>query len=344
MSDFKVAIVGNGGIYRLAHGPAWRRIPRAKVVATCDIVEERAEQARQELRAEACFTRIEDLLKNDRIDLVDICTPSDTHAELSIQALRAGKHVICEKPMALRPQDASRMMQTAAEVKRHLYIGHTRRFDWRWLHMREQIGAGRIGEAVAVRRTERCWGAFPRGDWHWDAARSGGVMMDLGVHVADLFAWFLDAEPSDVYAKALAVREEAKEHGCFDFGIIQVGFPGGKRGTMEVSWAHPKEYAPFYSTTEVIGTRGKLTLSDKDAAPMTVVKGEIGIPRYSPLLSSFPETFVDELNHFLDCIDRKAAPRITLSQAYTAVKTVTAAFESALSGCPIPLPGGSREC
>lgn len=342
MSEVNVAIVGTGGIYRLAHGPAWRRIPRARVIATCDIVAERAEAARRELEAEAAFTRVEDLLERDGIDLVDICTPSDTHAPLTVLALQAGKHVICEKPMALTPTDGLRMIQAAREAKRHLYIGHTRRFDTRWAQMKAEIAAGRIGEPVAVRRTERCWGAFPRGDWHWERARSGGVMVDLGIHVADLFAWFFDAEPTEVYAKALAVREEARETGCFDFGLIQLGFPGGRWGSMEVSWAHPKEYAPFYSTTEVIGTRGKLALSDRHASPMTVITaGAIGVPQYSPLLSSFPETFVDELGHFLDCIAGTASPRSTPAQALTAVRAIAAAFESAASGQPVSLDGGA---
>jgi predicted dehydrogenase len=308
-----VGIIGNGGIYRLAHSFAWRRIPRAKVVATCDIIEERAQQARQELGAEDSFTRIENLLKKDSIDIVDICTPSDTHADLTIQALRAGKHVICEKPMALCPQDTSRMMETATESKRQLYIGHTRRFDWRWTHMKEQIDSGRIGEPVAVRRTERCWGGFPSEDWHWDIERSGGVLMDLGIHVTDLFSWFLDAEPNNVFAKALTLRQEAKERHCFDFGVIP---------------------------TEVIGTRGKLNLSDKDTAPMSVVKEKIEIPRYSTLLSSFPDTFVDELNHFLDCIEGKVQPKISMKQAHSAVQVIDAAFQSISSGRQVTLSGG----
>lgn len=343
MTDFNVAIVGNGGIYRLAHGAAWRQIPRAQVVATCDVLEERAEHACREMGAAAYFTRIEDLLEQNGIDIVDICTPSDAHADMSIQALRAGKHVICEKPMALNPQDAARMIQTARDVQRQLYIGHTRRFDRRWIMMKEQIAAGRIGTPVVIRRTERCWAAFPERDWHWDVTRSGGVLMDLGVHVADLFAWFFDDEPIEVYAKGLTVRKEAQEYRCYDFGVIHVGFPGGKWGTMEVSWAHPKAYAPFYSTTEVIGTRGKLTLSDKDAGPMTVVKEDhVDVPRYSPLLSTFPESFVEEMNHFLDCIQGTSSPRSTPAQALTAVQVIAGAFDSIASGRPVSLARKAR--
>lgn len=337
MSDLNVAIVGTGGIYRLAHGPAWRQISRARVVATCDIVKERAEQACRELKAEAAFTRIEDLLEYESIDVVDICTSSDTHAKLAIQALQAGKHVICEKPMAVTLREAAHMVRTASECQRHLYIGHTRRFDRRWTQIKARLDEGRIGEPVMARWSERSWGAFPRENWRWDAG-NGGVLMDLGVHVADLFAWFLDAKPAAVYAKALTIREEAQEQGCPDFGIVQVGFPGGRHGLMEVSWVHPRDYAPFYSALEIIGTRGKLTLSDRQAAPMTVIKGGIEVPRYSTLLSTFPESFVDELNHFLDCITGETSPRITLADAYNAVEVITGALESVVSGRPISLP------
>jgi len=339
MSEYRVAILGNGGIFKLAHGPAWKRIPRAKVVATCDVVEERAVEAAREFDGAQPFTRAEDLLKRDGIDIVDICTPSDTHAPLAIQALEAGKHVICEKPMALRPSDSSRLMEVAAARKRHLFIGHTRRFDRRWVQLKEQIASGRIGEPVAVRRSERCWGGFPSSqDWHWNLEQSGGVLMDLGIHIADFFAWLLGGPVQSVYARALKVREEARETGCFDFALVQMGFPGGKRGLMEVSWTHPAAYAPFYSATEVIGTRGKLTLTDKGTAPLTVVKKEIGVPRYSTLLSSFPDTFVEELGHFLDCMEGAARPRIKASEAHQAVRVVDAAFRSIASGQPVSLP------
>lgn len=338
MSGLSVAIVGTGGIYRLAHGPAWRQIPRAKVLATCDIIEERALEARREMGSKASFATIDELLANDGIDLIDICTPPYTHPEIAIKALQAGKHVICEKPMALTPADAGQMIRTAKEAKRHLYIGHTRRFDRRWVQIKEQIASGRIGDPVSIRWSERCWAGFPKDNWHWDP-ENGGVLMDLGVHVVDLFTWLLDSLPTEVYAKALSVRKEAQERGASDFGLVQIGFQGGKQGLMEVSWAHPKEYGPFYSSLEVIGTRGKLSLSDRRAAPMTVVRKGVEVPRYSPLLSTFPESFVDELNHFFDCISGKTSPRITLEDASRAVEVVTKAIESASSGQPMTVTG-----
>lgn len=338
MSDLKVAIVGTGGIFRLAHGPAWRQIPQARVVAACDIVKERADQARAEFGIEKSFSSLDELLASDDIDLVDICTPHPSHADLAIRALRAGKHVICEKPMALEIEDAARMIDAAKQTGRHLYIGHTRRFDRRWVAVKEQLAAGRIGKPVCARWSERSWAGFAGDNWRWDP-RNGGVLMDLGVHVADLFAWFFDAAATEVYSKGMSVREEARQQGCFDFALVQIGFAGGQQGLMELSWAHPKEYAPFYSSLEIIGTKGKLNLSDRDAAPMVVIKDTQEVPRYSLLLSTFPESFVGELANFIDGISRNVAPKITVADAYRAVEVIAKALESAATGRAVALRG-----
>ena len=341
MTDLNVAIVGTGGIYRLAHGPAWRRIPQARVVATCDIIKERADQARTELGIEKSFSSLDELLDRDGIDLVDICTPHPSHAELAIKALQAGKHVICEKPMALKIEDAARMMEVAKKTGRHLYIGHTRRFDRRWVEVKQQLKSGRVGEPVAARWNERSWAGFPADNWRWKPL-NGGVLMDLGVHVADLFTWFFEAEATEVYAKTLSIRPEARQKRAADFALVQLTFAGNKQALMELSWAHPQEYAPFYSTLEIIGTRGKLTLSDRDAAPMVVIKGGTEMPRYSPLLSTFPESFVGELSHFVASAADNAEARITPEDAYRAVAVMVKAQESAATGKPISIQGANR--
>ena len=302
MSVMKVGVVGTGGIYNLAHGPAWKRIPEAQVIATCDIVKERAEKASADAGVQRSYASMKDMLADDGIELVDICTPHPSHAELAIQALETGRHVICEKPMAMNEADAARMIKVAQAKDRHLYIGHTRRFDRRWIEVKRQIQSGRIGEPVAVRWNERSWAGFGADSWRWDPA-NGGVLMDLGVHVADLFAWLLAAEPTEVFCKTRSVRPEAKVKGCADFALVQMSFAGKKQGLMELSWAHPKAYAPFYCSLEVIGTAGKISFSDRDTGPMTVIKNDMEVPRYSPLLSTYPESFISELEHFVRRIE-----------------------------------------
>jgi len=334
---FNVAVVGNGNIYNLAHKPAWQGIDRAQVVATCDIIEERAKSACKEFSAEGYYTSIDDLLKNHKsADIVDVCTPSHTHAEISVKSLESGKHVICEKPIATTLEDAQKMIAASKANKRHLYIGHTRRFDDRWVQMKEAIDRGRIGNVVSVRRSECCWVGSPADDWHWER-RNGGVILDLGIHIADFSCWFLKEEPTEVFTKAKRISENAIKGGCFDFGVTLVKFEGGKQAIMEVSWVHPKAWGPFnYSSVEVIGTRGKIKYSDKDTNPAALADdSEISFPRYSPMLSSMPYVFKHELGHFLDCIEEDQRPRITLDDAYRALRIVTAAIKSAEEGNPI---------
>jgi predicted dehydrogenase len=334
--EFKVGIIGNGNIYNLAHKHVWQETKRARVVATCDIIEERAKNAYEEFRADRYSKDFHELLKNDDIDLVDICTPSHLHAEMAIKSLESGKHVICEKPIATTLEDAKRMIEASRLNGKHLFIGHTRRFDDRWVQIKEAISSGRIGEPVSVRRSERSWVAFPEDDWHWKK-ENGGVTVDLGIHVVDLARWFLEAEPVEVFAKLKSIREEAKIQGCYDFGVMLVNFENGKQAVLEVSWVHRKEYAPFYSTTEVIGRKGKIQYSDKDSNPAVVVGDTVSIPRFSPMLSSMPHVFTKEIEHFLDCIWNGRKPRITAEDANTALKVIVSAIKSAEEGRPIKI-------
>ncbi len=240
--------------------------------------------------------------------------------------------------MATILEDAQKMIAASKANGRYLYIGHTRRFDDRWVQMKEAIDRGRIGDVVSVRRSECSWVGFPTDDWHWEK-RNGGVIFDLGIHIADFSCWFLKEEPIEVFTKARRIHEEAVRGRCFDFGVILVKFEGGKQAMMEVSWAHPKAWGPFnYSSVEVIGTKGKIKYSDKDTNPAVVADdSEISFPRYSSMLSSMPHVFKHELGHFLDCIEKDQKPKITLDDAYRALRVVTAAIKSAENLKPIQI-------
>jgi predicted dehydrogenase len=333
--EFRIGIIGNGNIYNLAHRPAWKGIESARVVATCDVVEERAKKASKDFGIDRYYRDFRDLIKEDDIDVVDICTPSHTHAEISIRAMESGKHVICEKPIATNLGDSKKMIEASRQNGVHLFVGHTRRFDDRWVQIKEVIDEGRIGEVVNVRRTERSWAGFPGDDWHW-RRENGGVVVDLGVHVVDLARWFLGEEPVEVFAKLKSIREEARVYGCYDFGVMIIYFTGGKQALLEVSWVHPKAYAPFYSSTEVIGTKGKIQHSDKDSNPAFIVdNNEVRFPMFSPLLSSMPYVFTKELSHFLDCIENGGKPRITMEDADMALRVIVSAIKSSEEGRPV---------
>ena len=336
MNKLRVAVIGNGGIFQIAHAPAWQKVSAAEVVANCDVDLNLAEQASQIFAGSRGFSDVDDMFRNVDFDIVDICTPHGSHAELSIKALDAGKHVIVEKPIALTLEDAAAVMDATRRSDGQLFVAHTRRFDRRWIEVKQQLSSGRIGEPVAASWHERSWAGFPPDSWRWHP-QNGGILADLGVHVADLFAWFFEDSPTEVYARTRCVRPEAKDYGTPDFAVVQLTYGNARQALIELSWTHPQGQAPFYSSLEVIGTKGKIRLSDQDSAPMVVVKNGIDVPRYSPLLSTFPSAFADELSHFVDCAMNGSEPRITPRDAYWATAAVIKAQDSARSGEAVSL-------
>jgi predicted dehydrogenase len=323
-----VGIVGNGNIYKLAHRECWQSMEKAQIVATCDLVEEKAKNAYSEMGAETFSTNIEDLLQEDSIDVIDICAPTYEHANLSIKALDKGKHVICEKPISNNLNDAQEMVKAARANGTHLYIAHTRRFDERWVKTKDIIVSEELGKPVTITRSEKSWLPFPSDHWYWNPRLSGGVLLDIGIHVADQLNWLFKDVPLEVFAKAKKIRPEAQENDVFDFSLIIATYEGGKNGIADVSWAYPQAWSPFYSTLTVIGTKGKLEYSDKDSNPMTVIDGGVEYPRYSPLISTTPTSFQSEISHFLDCIVNGINPAITVEDAYEALVVIDAAYRS----------------
>ncbi|MDI6810345.1 MAG: Gfo/Idh/MocA family oxidoreductase [archaeon] len=175
----RVAIVGNGNIYNLAHVYAWQSLKDVEIQATCDIIPERAEKACKDAAAKNYYTNMDDLLSNDDIDVIDLCVPTYEHARLSIAALKVGKHVICEKPMSRSLESAVEMLKAAEKSGKGLYIGHTRRFDQRWKMIKAGIDSGKIGMPLYIRRCERSWLPFPSNSWYWDFEKSGGVLLSI---------------------------------------------------------------------------------------------------------------------------------------------------------------------
>jgi UDP-N-acetylglucosamine 3-dehydrogenase len=328
----KVAVVGNGNIYNLAHSYVWKSMKDVEIRATCDIVVERAEKACKDIAAKNYYTNMDDLLSNDDIDVVDLCVPTYEHARLSIAALKAGKHVICEKPIARNLESAMEMLKAAEKSGKGLYIGHTRRFDQRWRKIKEVIDSGKIGTPVYIRRCERTWLPFPPDYWHWDPEKSGGVLLDIGIHCANLINWFFGSKPKELFACGKMIREEAKANGVHDLVTVMIRYEDDKTAFIDASWAFPMAYAPFYSSLDIFGTDGRLEYSDKDANPMAVIRDRIDFPMYSPVLSANLDTFRDEIHEFLECIRSGKEPSATVQDACEALKVIITAEESMEKG------------
>jgi UDP-N-acetylglucosamine 3-dehydrogenase len=331
----RVGLIGCGTIFERGYLPALPFVDDISVVATCDLIQERAAEAAAKTGARASVTDARALLARDDLDAVFIMTPTHTHADLAIQALKAGKHVLCEKPMARSSADARRMAQAARRAGKRLMIGHTRRFDDRWLALRELVRSGRLGDLSYLFRSEHAFNGAPPSAWQWNHAQSGGVLWDVGIHVAELFGWFFDRPPQRVYCRELHVRPEARADGCApDGAVVHFAFGPRQQALLSVSWFHPPQWAPFYASMDLVGTAGKASYVDKDMHALRLVDGGIAHPRYSPLLSSIAQAFRQELAHFARAVEQDEPFAIPVEAAQAAVAALEAAERSAKSGRP----------
>jgi len=333
----RIGIVGAGQWARSVHMQNLLQVEGARVIALCSRSEEnRAAGAAACAEPPLLFERYEDMLACDQVDAVIVCTPNVLHAEQSALALAAGKHVLCEKPIALTREDAARVAEAASGSDRVLAVGFELRSADVTGAMRDAIAAGRIGAPLMLTgRFWRAWGAMTRG-WRGDVAMSGGVVHELLSHTVDLHACLLGETPHSLYAKAGAVD------GAPYWDRISVAFeyPSGAIGVANLClavWGAPEDY-PVY----VMGEGGRLVAD--------VVKGEVKLrPRegdewedVSPARAAAPVHGFpgsrELAQEFVDCVaGRRDAPRCGLAEATATLNTCLAIEESIAAGTPVAL-------
>ncbi|WP_274649690.1 Gfo/Idh/MocA family protein [Paenibacillus humicola] len=206
MSKVRVGIIGCGGIANGKHMPSLAKVQDAEMVAFCDLVIERAEAAKQQYGNPDArvYSDYHELLRDGSIDVVHVCTPNDAHADISIAALEAGKHVLCEKPMAKTAEDARRMLEAARRTGKKLSIGYQNRYraDSRFLKeacRKDELGEIYFAKAHAIRRRAvPTWGVFLD-----EEKQGGGPLIDIGTHALDLALWMMDNyKPKAVLGRA----------------------------------------------------------------------------------------------------------------------------------------------
>ena len=191
----KVGIIGCGGIANGKHMPSLARVADCEMIAFCDIIPERAEKAAKDFGTPDAkvYTDYKELLKNEDIEVVHVCTPNRSHSFITVDALEAGKHVMCEKPMAINSAEAKKMLDAAARTGKKLSIGYQSRFRPDSTYMKAEADAGTFGEiyyakAHAIRRRAvPTWGVFLN-----EYEQGGGPLIDIGTHALDLTLWMMN--------------------------------------------------------------------------------------------------------------------------------------------------------
>jgi predicted dehydrogenase len=256
MADkLKVGIIGMGGIAN-SHAGGWAAAPNAELVAGSDVNTAVFPRWQQEYGLSYVAVNPDDILNDPSIDIIDICTPNNYHADLAIRAMEAGKHVLCEKPLASTPADIRRMIEARDRTGMTLMTAQHHRFSGVSKALKAEIEAGALGDVYHARSWMLRRAAVPvRPGFILKEHSGGGPTVDIGVHILDLTMWFMGS-PKAVSVTGVARAELVHQPGAFsiwgtaaippeydveDFAAAFVRFDNGATVLLEVSWMlhHP---------------------------------------------------------------------------------------------------------
>lgn len=336
----KIGMIGAGSMGQ-AHAPAWQHLKDqgAELVGVLTNRPESA-QAFANVYDIKPFTSIDELI--DSVDIVDICTPTNLHKEYTLKAAQAGKHVICEKPIALTVEDGKAMIEACEQAGVHLFIAHVVRFFPPYILAKNSVDDGHIGKPGVIRLTRA--GYQPRkstDNWFVDAERSGGVMLDLMIHDYDYARW-LAGDVKRVFAKSARTEDE---NTVGDYALVTLRHRSGTISHIEGGWAYPPGF--FRTAIDIAGTEGVIEWKSDDAGtsqthlvnPPAVEADEVAVP--AAQAADSPYTF--QLAHFYDCMQSGAEPIVTAQDALAALEIGLAVIESAKTGKPVTIDGKDTE-
>lgn len=323
-----VAIVGCGTMGRI-YAENLLRMEGVRLVAASDYKPESANAFAALYRTQG-YSSMEDMIASADPDVVCITLPTFVHKEYVLRVAATGKHIICEKPIALNAADAADMIAACESAGVRLLIGHVLHFLPEYRDIRDTVSRGKIG-AIGVAHTKRS-GPHPGlpGNWYNDPHKSGGVIMDLMIHDIE-FVRSLIGEVQTVYA----CNKQAEG---IDYANVTLQFAGGATANLESCWGYP---SPFVSSAEFAGDGGVVRYHSLESHGIAYMRppakqkdaGRVVVPRK---LTAYDPVYF-ELEHFLDCIARRAEPIVTARDALAAVEIVQAAVRSSRTGLPVRL-------
>lgn len=351
MSKIKIGIIGTGSISNL-HMAGYTRLDNVEVVAACDLNGKRAEEFAEKYGIKHVFTHYDEMLKMKELDAVSVCTWNNGHAPASIAALKAGKHVLCEKPLAMNVGEALEMESAAKESGKILMVGFVRRFGQNTKILSDFINRGYLGDIYYVKTKciRRCGNP---GGWFSDKKRSGGgPLIDLGVHMIDL-SRYLMGKPKAISVTGatfnnIGFRSNIKAFDRYtpadkddhcdveDMAVAMIRFDNGAVLNVETSFSqHIKDDE---LTLELYGTKAGAMMEPKLELYSEMEDYLVDItPRYSAVSDSFTENFKNETAHFIDCIVNGTECVNPVEDGVELMRILDAIYKSAASGAEVVL-------
>jgi UDP-N-acetylglucosamine 3-dehydrogenase len=305
MKKLGTAVVG-AGFWGKNHARVYGELDSTELVAVCDVNRERAKAVADQFGVKA-YTSSSRMLKNEEIEAVSVCTWSTKLAKEALKALKAGRHVLVEKPMATHTKQAANLLDTAESNGLHLTVGFLMRFIPGLRHIREAVENKKLGEFV-------CATAKRVSQWP-ERIGDVGVVKDTAIHDIDVVRFISGEDPVSVYAKTGSLRHRQFE----DYAQIMLTFEDGKSAFIESNWITPYK-------TRILTVTGSEAIMRLD-----YITQELWIEDANENLQPrFPwqEPLKLELRHFADCILEKKKPVITGDDGLIALEIAEAALRS----------------
>jgi predicted dehydrogenase len=339
MTDLlRVALVGAGRA-GLVHGRNLAvGVSGARLVAIADPMPEARQRAAAELGCQRTLADPLDAATDDGVDAVVVASPTFTHAAVAVAALQAGKHVLCEKPLASTLEEAWRIQAAADGSSGALVMGFMRRFDAGFARAAERIRAGDIGDPVFVRSTGRGPGLPP--EWAHDPRRSAGLIAEVNSHDLDTVRWLSTREFQSVYAVGRAAKRPDLAARYPEFvNLLAVTCELSEGGLAQVDGACPAGYG-YDARVEVYGTEGVVMAGDIRAGSTLLVRADGAV---ADPVRSWRELFADayraEDAHLVRVARGEEEPRAGIGDGMAALQAALAVNRSLRDGQPVPVAG-----
>jgi predicted dehydrogenase len=337
MNKVRVCVIGLGraGLIHARNFAA--AVPEAELAVVVDPNPEALESALKEIHPGKCLTQWQEGVLEKDIDAIVVATPTDLHKEIVVAAAQSGKHILCEKPMALNSEECDLMIEAVEKNRVKLQIGFMRRYDRSFLEAKERIARGEIGDVVLVKSLTH-GPSIPKA-WQYDVARSNGPLAEVNSHDIDILRWFADSEFKTVYAiggnyRCPDARQDYPDF--YDNVVLTASFENGKQGL--IGGAVAVRYG-YDTRVEILGTDGILFIGSLDASSVVSCNPRQGsvkaiVPSWRDL---FMEAYWAEDKDFVRCILDDKPPKATGSDGKKAVEVVNAGNRSIMEKRPIEL-------
>ncbi len=325
MHKLGVGVVGVGEMGRRHAENLRRHVPNARLVAIADVSQERAKQAAAELEIDHFYSTIDAMLENKDVEAVLIATPDKFHAPAVVAAARAGRDILCEKPLALNMADAKGALDAVAKAGVRLQMGFMRHYDPPYAAAMKRIEAGEIGTPVIFKSVGRDKDQPPIAAY--DSGVNGMIFYTNTIHDFDLARWLMRDEVINVHAfTTSAIRPEVAKYGDVVASVVNLQYKHGAIGNVE---SYAQAVYGYDVRTEVIGSKGSILIGSVEKTPAVFLAAAGGHTILADhFLSRFADAYLDEVKDFVTTILDGRTPVISGADGLKSLAIAVAAEES----------------